>query len=355
MRIGVFDPYLDDLGGGEKYMMLLATCLAEQHEVTIFWDKKEDVDALKKRFGLSFENIRISKNIFSPHVSFIERTKSLSNYDAIVYLSDGSIPFVFPRKLYLHIQQPLPKRAVTIKDKIKFKNITSIFYNSQFTKGFNDPLFPGVRSTVIYPPVAIHNIPMKKENAIMHVGRFRVKNVETTDYKKQGFMVEAFKKLVDRGLKGWKFWLASSVKEEDEVAFNRLRESAKGYPIEFYINKSNKPLFDLYNKAKIYWHASGYGEDLVQHPELAEHFGIVTVEAMGAGAVPVVINAGGQKELVTEGENGLLWSTEEELLEKTTKLAQDEKLWNKLSQNAIIRAEDFTEKKFFTSVRELIK
>ena len=360
MRIGIFDPYLDDLGGGEKYMMMLASCLAEQHDVVVFWDNESDVEALKKRFGLPLKNIIISKNIFSPAVSFIARTQAVRSYDAIIIVSDGSVPFVFPTKLYLHIQQPLPlHQNRSFKDKIKLKHISAIFYNSEFTKKFNDHNFLGVKNTVIYPPVKLDLRfkieDLKKENVIVHVGRFRVKNVATEDYKKQGFMIDAFKKLVDTGFKNWKFIIAASVKDEDKDSFSYLQKKAEGYPVEFHINKTNNELFELYNKAKIYWHASGYGEDLEKHPELAEHFGITTVEAMGSGAVPVVINSGGQREIVTDGKNGVLWDTLEEFLEKTKKIADDEDLRQNLAKNAIIRAKDFSEEKFYESVRNLIK
>lgn len=358
MKIGVFDPYLDDLGGGEKYMMMLASYLSKKHEVTIFWDNEEDITALKKRFNINFEKITITKNIFSPRTSFFTRIKALGNFDALVILSDGSIPFIFSKKLYLHIQQPLPMHGRSFKYKVKIKHISKIFYNSQFTKHFNDPLFPGVKSVVIYPPVSLETRDASgtrmKENVILHVGRFRVKNLTSDDYKKQGFMIDAFKILVDQGLLNWKFYLASSVKKGDEEAFEALKKSAKGYPIEFYINKTNHELFDLYRKAKIYWHASGYGEDIQKHPELAEHFGITTVEAMSASVVPVVINSGGQKEIVTNGENGLLWNTLDELITKTNNLANDEKLWKELSQNAMKRAKDFSKEKFYHQVQRLI-
>jgi hypothetical protein len=75
MRIGIFDPYLDDLGGGEKYMMLLATSLSEKHSVDVFWDKKEDTEALRKRFHLPGDKVQICPNIFSSKVSFFERAK----------------------------------------------------------------------------------------------------------------------------------------------------------------------------------------------------------------------------------------------------------------------------------------
>ncbi len=194
----------------------------------------------------------------------------------------------------------------------------------------------------------------QKEKHILHVGRFRVGNLPTDDYKKQGFMVETFKKMIDAGLKDWKFNLAASVRKEDEEQFDLLRKAAKGYPIVFHVNKTNKELFSLYNAAMIYWHASGYGEDLEKHPELAEHFGISTVEAMGAGAVPVVINCGGQKEIVTDGENGLLWNTQEELMQQTKRLIHDEKMVQTLSHKAMIRAKDFSIDKFCEAANNLI-
>ena len=58
MKIGIYDPYLDDLGGGEKYMMKIAQCLSEQNEVYVFWDNSADVKALKERYAN--EKIEIS-------------------------------------------------------------------------------------------------------------------------------------------------------------------------------------------------------------------------------------------------------------------------------------------------------
>ncbi|MGH7202983.1 MAG: glycosyltransferase family 4 protein [Candidatus Levyibacteriota bacterium] len=356
MKIGIYDPYLDDLGGGEKYMMTIASSLLDKNEVTVFWDKKEDIAAIETRFTLSLKTIKIAPNIFSNKFSFTTRMNITKNYDVLIILSDGSIPFVFSHKLFLHIQQPLPiKKYSSFKDKIKLKRVSEIFYNSEFTKQYNAPLFPKIKSAVIYPPVFFRKTNTKKENYIMHVGRFRVQNVPTDDFKKQSVMIETFKKMVDQGLKNWKFILAASVKKEDEALFALLQKNAKEYPIEFHINKNNDELFNLYNKSKIYWHASGYGEDLEKHPEFAEHFGISTVEAMGAGVVPVVINAGGQKEIVTDGKNGLLWNTTEELSNRTMQLVNNQKLWSKLSEEAEKRAKDFSVEIFSERIQRLIQ
>lgn len=357
MKIGIYDPYLDDLGGGEKYMMTIAEVLSKKHEVSVFWDEQKDLDGLLQRFSLDLSNVKLVKNIFSPQVGFWEKMQTTKEYDVIIVLSDGSIPLVFSKKLLLHIQQPLEHiAAASLKNRFKLARVAGIFYNSEFTRSFNKNRLSGASSTIVYPPVLIHAKETKKENIILHVGRFRVKNVAgVDDYKKQGVMIQAFKAMVDQGMHHeWKFIIAASVKEGEEDTFAVLQKEAEGYPIEFLINKSNDALWDTYNKAKIYWHASGYGEDLDAHPEYAEHFGISTVEAMGAGAVPVVINSGGQKEIVTEGENGLLWDSLEELQVKTEKVIKDENLWKTLSENAQKRAKDFSKEKFEEAILRLI-
>lgn len=356
MRIGIYDPYLDDLGGGEKYMMTLALCLTGKHEVTVFWDHKEDVMDLAKRFGMDVSRIKITPNIFTQKTSFLKRFLSTRKYDAIVFLSDGSIPFVGSKKLFLHIQQPLPLyQSKSVLGSWKISRVTEFFSNSEYTKSFLQKNFTHL-IRVLYPPVAISSKNKIKKNIILHVGRFRVIDALTKvgDFKKQGFMIDAFKEMVDHGLKNWEFELAVSVMEKDREAFETLRRKAEGYPIRFFINKTNNELWDIYSTAKIYWHASGFGEDLIKHPEYAEHFGISTVEAMGAGAVPVVINSGGQKEIVTNEKDGLLWNSKKELQEKTLQLTKDMALLKKLSYAAKKRAANFSKEQFCKAVNAMI-
>lgn len=355
MRIGVYDPYLDDLGGGEKYMMSIASCLSDKNEVKVFWNKQEDVDILLQRFNINLSKISLVENVFSSTSSLVRRLFVTSTYKEIIVLSDGSIPLVASKKLFLHIQQPLNNsQTKSLWGRFKLSRVNKVFCNSIYTKEFVDKAL-NINATVIYPPVSIHAKQMKKENIVLHVGRFRVKNVSVGDYKKQHIMIDVFKDMVTKGLKNWKFVLAVGVMEKDEIEFEKIKQGVKGFPIEFAINKTNEQLWDVYSKAKIYWHASGYGEDLRKHPEYAEHFGISTVEAMGSGAVPVVINAGGQKEIVKEGENGLLWDSLDELQEKTLFLIKNIKEWEKLSESAKKRAQDFSYEKFSENVHNLLK
>ncbi|MBI2420759.1 MAG: glycosyltransferase [Candidatus Levybacteria bacterium] len=357
MRIGIFDPYLDTLSGGEKYMLSIASCLSSKHSIFIFWDKKMEVEikqGILRKLGMDLSNIKFYKNIFSPHVSFLSRFIESRKFDAIVYLSDGSIPFI-GTKLYIHFQFPIEWiNGKSLKTKFKLLFVKKIFCNSYFTKFFVDKKL-NIESQVLYPPVDINKvINVKKENVILSVGRLDVDKHEN-NYKKQDVMIKVLKKMIDEGLKDWKLILVIGVRSEDKNKLYKLEEMVKGYPIEIIENPSSQILWNCYSMAKIYWHATGFDENLEKYPEKAEHFGISTVEAMGAGSVPVVINAGGQKEIVQDGKNGYLWNTLEDCKKRTNDLIEDERLWKKMSNNAQERANKFIGERFCRELKEIIR
>ena len=76
---------------------------------------------------------------------------------------------------------------------------------------------------------------------------------------------------------------------EHRPYLDEIRSAAEGLPVTLHPEASGAELRDLYGRASIFWHAAGLGEDPDRHPDRFEHFGITTVEAMSAGAVPVVI------------------------------------------------------------------
>jgi glycosyltransferase involved in cell wall biosynthesis len=110
---------------------------------------------------------------------------------------------------------------------------------------------------------------------------------------------------------------------------------------------------DLYGRARLFWHAAGFGS-ADSSPESSEHFGISTVEAMSAGAVPIVINKGGQPEIVEHGVSGFLWNTLDELREYTRLLAADEPLRLRMSNAARERAELFSRSRFVGEFTRLV-
>ena len=177
-----------------------------------------------------------------------------------------------------------------------------------------------------------------KEGLILHCSRFALPSAYAD--KAHVMMIQAFKQLVDRGLTGWKFVLAgATVDRGEEVYQEHLAKHAHGYPIEFAVNLPTSELRDLFARASVYWHATGYS---VREAAAQEHFGITIVEGMAAGAVPVSFNSGGPTEIITSGENGYLFDSIEELVDKTWKLAHEPDHWRQMSQAARERARFFS-------------
>lgn len=357
MNIGIFSPYLDTMTGGERYVLTMALCLAKNNNVSIFWDGNKDQirkEALR-RFDIDLKDIKFTKNIFSSRVSLPARLLSSLKYDRIIFLSDGSIPFLLA-KLIIHFQTPVEwVEEKSIKSRLKVNRISNIICNSGFTKHFIDKKF-SVNSLVLYPPVSIADTSgdYKKEKVILNVGRFGV-NRTGSSFKKQDFLINVFKKIFKRKLTDWSLHMVVSVGDENMASLNDLKKQIKNFPIKIIVNPDNNTLWNQYMKARIYWHAAGFGEDLELHPDRAEHFGISTVEAMGKGAVPVVINAGGLKEIVKESINGMLWDTEEELINKTNLLCKNTKMWSFLSEQAIKDAALFSVEKFCNNLSSIVK
>jgi glycosyltransferase involved in cell wall biosynthesis len=137
-------------------------------------------------------------------------------------------------------------------------------------------------------------------------------------------------------------FIVGAVINENIDYINKIRELIKDHNdiVHLIENPERKEIENYYSKSKIFWHAKGYSCDENTKPAELEHFGITTVEAMSAGCVPVVINKGGQKEIITDGINGFLWDTPEELIEKTLAVLQDPEkyhLMSKAAKETIIR------------------
>ncbi len=354
MNIGIYSPYLDTLTGGEKYILTAASSLSKEHRVTIFWDDSSILEKAAKKFNLEFNNVVVSSNIFSADTGFIKRYIQTLKYDRILFLSDGSIPLVGAKKLLIHFQFPVEwVNTNSFLFLFKKSRVSKIICNSYFTKQFIDKKF-GVNSFLLYPPATTATeVKKKKENIILTVGRFSLlKN--GTDFKKLGIMVKNFKKFQKKRLKGWTMAIVTSVRPDLENAFKTFEESIKSSHIKIYKNASFQLTEEMYSKAKIYWHAAGFGEDLIRHPERAEHFGISTVEAMSHGCIPVVINAGGQKEIVNDGDNGFLWNTEDELVEKTHAIAVNKDDLKRIAERAVESSERFSNERFCEELNHLI-
>lgn len=348
MKFGFYSPYLDTFGGGERYMLTLASYLSQNNMVDIFWDDPKIKAPIARFLKIDLSKTNFVKNIFKERG--LKKIFSTFAYNCNFVLSDGSVPTTFASKNILHFQVPFIIHHIDFKTRLKLKKYKYIVCNSNFTKTFIDKSF-GVNSRVIYPPVDIKSIvPAEKQKIILSIGRFSPHQLHP---KKQEVLIEVFKELSKKA-PGWKLIMAGQAKKKDEKYLKGLKKSTRGYAIRIIENIKVDKLREFYSHASIYWHATGFGEDENKNPEKMEHFGISTVEASAAGAVPVVIGLGGQKEIVTDGKNGILWTTKAQLFESTLDLIKDKATMLRLSKAAIANSKRFSQEEFLRRYEEII-
>lgn len=190
----------------------------------------------------------------------------------------------------------------------------------------------GRSAEVFYP--AVRPVPARpKERVILTVGRIGAGGTR----KAHADLIDAFLAL---DLEGWRLCIAGAVNYEATNAIvETWRRNLKGLEVEIVADPSKEVLEDLYGRASIYWHGAGFGA--APGSIGREHFGISVVEAMSAGAVPVAFEGGGVREIVTRGQDGELWSTANELIEATRRLAHDDETTGRLRRGARARAEYF--------------
>ena len=345
MRVAVYDPYLDTLGGGEKY--ILAICsnyLKNGHSVDILFDKDLNLLDIKKRFNLPLEGLSLVKiNLNS--LGLLAKYQFLRKYDHYLHLSDGSIPIPMASKNYIHFQVPFSKIKPTIIDKIKLKLFDSVIVNSKFTKKVIDNTY-SVNSEVLYPPVTLFK-KLNKKNIIISIGRFDA----VLNSKRQDILIEAFK-ILSKKNRHFSLYLVGGISDKDLIHLDQLKSKARGYKIKFFPNLSFTELSKLISESKVYWHATGF-ECKESDPEYFEHFGISILEASSSGSVPIVYDGGGPKEYILEKNNGLFFTTAEMLAVKTLELISNPKLFLQMSKSAQTTAKKYSVSEFNKNVEKI--
>jgi glycosyltransferase involved in cell wall biosynthesis len=191
--------------------------------------------------------------------------------------------------------------------------------------------------------------PQNKKNIILSVARF-----ETTGSKKQIEMAKAFADLVRKDeelMKDWTLILAGGT-----FPGNPYFDKAKRLVESLHCNIELRPdvtyeeLCTLYRDAAIFWHACGLKE---KDPHRVEHFGMTTVEAMQNFCVPVVIDGGGQREIVEHNVSGLRFKTVKQLQEHTKILISDLLLRQTMAEKAYNRSHNFNMDVFRAKLDEI--
>lgn len=381
-KVLVLNPYIATLGGGEKHMGYFCKCIEDYYDkhvridilvfnsdgVDVFAEDYVTVEDINKQFALDLKKTYIRK-VDLPHSSNnMEYLRNKRTIEKITAEYDVFVNFMFLSKhigrakknIYQCMFPPARfAKQMAGKKKIVGKIFDFLFYrsynvfisNSAYTNHWLGTYWKVSRKNrIIYPPVFSENEiagrydETAKKNIIMSVGRFFV----GSHSKKQLEMVQFFVHNNEL-FKDYEYHVVGAVssKPEDLKYLQDIKDLAATVDNVFiHENFEYESLIELYQQAKIFWHGTGYGTDENREPEKMEHFGITTVEAMSYGAVPVVINKGGQKETVEEGVNGFRWNDEKECVEKTKRLIDDDTLRKKMAELSAKMAESYSIEEF---------
>lgn len=368
LRIGIYAPYLNTVGGGEKYIATIAELLSQTHSVDFLTTHPVDLVRIQDRLHVDLSRVNITPVLNSP----TEKRRPLSglarkwaqvravsdaskNYDLFLNQETlTAIPCQAARGVVIcqippHTFNPSTSVAANLARLVgaylfldpQLKSYAKVIVYSQFVAAFAQNFYQK-ETLVVHPPVDIENFsPLPKQNVILSVGRFFV----GIHNKKQIELIRQFKLICDQGLPdpSWSYHLVGSIDSSNAARHyvDQCKAEAQGYPIVFHFDAPFAELRRLYGQAKLFWHGAGMGEDVNRHPERAEHFGIATVEAMAAGCVPIVINKGGQPEIVRHGIDGLCWNTADDLRHYTQDLMVNESARIQWAQAALVRSKNF--------------
>lgn len=353
LRLALYDPYLDILGGGEKHIFSIIEVLAKQnYQPYVFWDKDLSKEISKRFLFQPNIELKFLPNIFKKKIfglSTLKALQTLKTFDYFFYVTDGSYFISSAKKNYIFAMVPNKKLyQMNLINKIKTTNYQFIS-NSTFTQ--KQLKNWGVDSQVIYPyvdqKILSFDIDKPKEKVILSVGRF----FSHLHSKRQDIIINLFKKFKQENpmFKDFRLILAGGLKKEDKEYFKELKKLAdQDSSIVFKPNISLDELYKLYELSSYFWHFAGYGIDENVQPEKVEHLGIAPLEAMAAGCLTFCYNAGGPKETIKDNETGFLFNNEKELFRKMNKLVKD----NELQQIIQKQAKNYVKKHFSYSVFE---
>lgn len=372
-------------GGAERYAAFLCSALLEQnHQVTMLTKPGTSVEDIENYYSVNLSGIRVKP--VKPIFKFLpaEISRFFTDFFRYIYLKINRADYYFEcsykseafggakNNYYIcHFPHQLtPVKLGRLRKKyfsaIKIvRNLLlgkgkgfqfsyqKILANSKYTQHYVLERW-GVESSVLYPPCPVSNTKRAKTKKIISIGRFS-EQVSNVPHKGQHYLIEAFSASEKLIREGWELHLVGSCRTESgEKYLNQLQSLSEGLPIVFHPNASYEQLQNLCAEAMIYWHAQGYGQNLEEHPETQEHFGITTVEAMSAGCIPIVIDSAGPKE-VAENYGGETWKTLEELRQKTIEIAalSSDELARR-QQQVRERADYFSEDRFRARVRNIL-
>lgn len=327
---------LSNLKVGKKQQVVFKIYLENFYKILLENIKVffENAKAIDQKIEVRHSNNTIKFTIkFIPSSETVYLNLNIKNMEEHHKIEEGKV-FLFYPKMYLSkmqnflLQDFFQRVSIRLRAGL-FINVSKRLNTYQRIVTYSNFAWRWIKrywkmdAAIIAPPVDMlykkYRVgSFRKNNWICSVGRF----FTLGHGKKQEILIEAFKKLYDKKKNNWELHLVGGLGDEPSSIdfFKYLKEKSKGYPIFFHINVSGKEVEEIYLKSKIYWHATGFGEDENYQPIRFEHFGISPIEAMSGKCVPILYRGGGLPEIIKTAslsEERNMFSSIDELVENT--------------------------------------
>ena len=367
-----------EMGGGEYWLACLAHEFSRNHQVTLLHhqpaltlDRLAEFSA--KDLSLVFGcDILAERPLYWLPSDIPEATLRSRDYDLFIVITHTLPPLSAARVGVLIVLFPFDPRAgywpwsqhASLTPNVAMRRFwyrrawrrQLACYDvkvslSEFTRKWTSVHW-SLDTTVVYPPNDVLSVRMPKNNAIISVGRFSAHGVP----KGHTELIRMFTDVIEARSQDWTYSCLGSVGRDEgsQRYFAEVNAAAADHRISVEGDLTRARLKLLLAQSKIFWHPAGFSIDEKRMPNKCEHFGIVTVEAMAAGAVPVVIRRGGQPEIVRHGVDGFTCESLDEMADRTLFLMSKPELLTSMSESARARAAEFSEERSMDRLKGLV-
>lgn len=348
-KVGFLHPNCAQGGGGERVLWIALDAM--KMEDVIVFGQKTDMDVIYKQFGVKpkvkiysipFSNSK-SSLLFQALRFFMFGLLSILRQPVDLLIDTQGLPFIYPVcwllriKVISYTHYPIISKSTRLDHRIlrfwykwSLKCASLVFVNSTWTYNQIKEMVP---CTILYPPCFQHEA-KQKTNTILSLAQFRPE-------KNHNMQIRAFALAVEQGLKANLIFVGGCRDISDIQRVKNLQQLA----MELKVDQMCKFVIDApLDEVKKLLETALVG----LHSMKDEHFGIVLVEYMAAGVIPVAHNSGGPKEDIVKPfkgqRTGYLCSTEQEYADALLEIFQNPS--NEISIAAQNQAKQFSESSF---------
>ena len=313
----VYNKYLHTAGGGERATLDWCLALSELgYEITLTTSStfKQSVKSLCDVFGISGgEDWSLKILDTEEEITRFCRSTGFDLFINSTFCSSMANPA--PCGLY-SLMFPQPISEATRRNLLSYQHI---LVNSEFTELYTKYWWGNdLPVRTLPPPISSSHMNAEgiafssKEKIILNVGRFNVEGHS----KRQLDAIRAFQELLrDREISAdWHFYAVGNLNpgEENKRYLTECSEAA-GPNVHIETDVPFPRLQALYRKASALWQFTGVHLQSGQVPQHCEHLGLVAMDSMCYGAVPMVYQRSGVGYMIDHGRTGFTFATIDEL------------------------------------------